>query len=300
MARFQVSANAQVGIGVAVALLTLGSKGAIQLPVGIPTTWGPIVTSWSNFIMQIYVVVAPILAAYSSSEPGMFAPPDPPTVKAATAAAAKVAGVLLVALLAVGLLALPAPQARAAGREGPSTPPVATGPIIDPLGLNKTTGATTAVAAAANGPLAELAELFASDFASAVALATATSIQDGNGQACWKAFSPFGELVKAHPNVFSGKLATDLEAQRLIVIAARNLCNNVACSTVFTELATAVSKITTALPLSINVNVTPVNVFAKACADVPTIQVIAPTFTAGTPSDGATTTSTPTPTPTGE
>ena len=127
------------------------------------------------------------------------------------------------------------------------------------------------------GPLGDLSSLFASDFASAAKLATETSIQDGNGQACWQAFGPFGEIIKAHPSAFSGKLATDIEAQRLEVIAARNLCNNVACRTVFVEAATAVSKLASNLPVSINVNVTPVDLFAKACADIPTIEVVAPT-----------------------
>jgi hypothetical protein len=176
----------------------------------------------------------------------------------------------IAASLAAILLAT---SALAAGSTGPTV----SGPIIDPLHLGKVSGTVAAaVEDDAAGPLSDLADLFASDFAAASTLATATSIKDGNGQACWQAFSPFGELIKAHPHVFSGKLATDLEAQRLIVIAARNLCNNVACSTVFTEAATAVSKVTSALPMSINVNITPVNLFAKACADVPTVQVVAP------------------------
>ncbi len=136
------------------------------------------------------------------------------------------------------------------------------------------------------GPLSDLADLFKSDFAEAAKLATATSVQDGNGQICWTAFGPFGELVTQHPHVFSGKLATDLEAQRLLVMNARKLCDNTACQTVFSEAANAVSKLASNLPISVNVNVTPVNLFAKACNNVPNIAVVAPaaaTMPAATP-----------------
>ncbi len=131
--------------------------------------------------------------------------------------------------------------------------------------------------AAQDGPLAALADILASDFASAGPLATATSIKDGNGAACWAAFAPLGEVLKAHPNVFTGKLATDIEAKRLAIIAARNLCNNVACNTIFTEEAVMAQKFISNLPVTISVNATPVNVFAQACANVPTLQVVAPT-----------------------
>ena len=131
--------------------------------------------------------------------------------------------------------------------------------------------------AAQDGPLAALADILASDFASAGTLATSTSIKDGNGAACWAAFAPLGEVLKAHPNVFTGKLATDIEAKRLAIIAARNLCNNVACNTIFTEEAVMEQKFISNLPVTISVNATPVNVFAQACANVPTLQVVAPT-----------------------
>ena len=130
------------------------------------------------------------------------------------------------------------------------------------------------------GPLSDLADLFKSDFAEAAKLATATSVQDGNGQACWTAFGPFGELVTAHPHVFTGKLATDLEAQRLLVMNARKLCDNTACQTVFSEAANAVSKLASNLPISVNLNVTPINLFAKACNNVPNIAVVAPSAVA--------------------
>ena len=89
MKKFQISPQVQIIVGIVVAILTLGSKGALQLPLGIPLSWGPIIQSWDNFILQIYGVVAPFMAAYSSSEPGPLAPPDPPAVVAATLSSKK-------------------------------------------------------------------------------------------------------------------------------------------------------------------------------------------------------------------
>ena len=136
-----------------------------------------------------------------------------------------------------------------------------------------------ASAATQGGPLAALSDLFNSDFTAATTLATSTLIKDGNGAACWTAFAPLGEVLKAHPSVFTGKLATDIEAKRLAIIAARHLCDNVACNTVFTEEAVMAQKFVSNLPISISVNATPINLFAQACANVPTIQVVAPTAT---------------------
>ncbi len=84
--KFQISPAVQIWIGVVVAIITLGAKGTLTLPIGIPETWGPIIQSWDNFILQIYAVIAPVMAAYSNSQPGPLAPPDPPAVVAATRA----------------------------------------------------------------------------------------------------------------------------------------------------------------------------------------------------------------------
>ncbi len=84
--KFQVSPTVQIALGIIVTVTTLASKGAINLPVGVPATWGPIIQSWSNFILQIYAPVATGLALYGNSQPGPLAPPDPPAVVAATLA----------------------------------------------------------------------------------------------------------------------------------------------------------------------------------------------------------------------
>jgi len=189
--------------------------------------------------------------------PGAVSPPI------ATVAKAIALAFILSALLHAGS-AYAGEKVILAARGGQSAP----SDIITP--------AADAAVVPQGGPLAALSDLFASDFAAAETLATSTSIKDGNGQACWTAFGPFGEVLKAHPNAFTGKLATDLEAQRLAVIAARRLCDNVACNTVFTELAAGVQSVVSSLPISVGVNATPINLFAQACSHVPTVQVVAP------------------------
>jgi hypothetical protein len=57
------------------------------------------------------------------------------------------------------------------------------------------------------------------DLAAAVALSTSIpELQDPVGSACWKSWSAAGAVVKAHPLPLSLKLATDVEAARLVAI----------------------------------------------------------------------------------
>ena len=167
------------------------------------------------------------------------------------------ASLLVLALLASPAFAKEKPFPNADGSETP------------------TPASANAAKVNAQGPLGDLADLFASDFDAAEKLATSTTIQDPNGAACWAAFKPMGEVLKAHPSILTGKLATDIEAKRLAVIAARNLCNNVACNVLFTEEANMAQGFVKNLPISVSVNVTPVNLFAQACAAIPTLQTAA-------------------------
>ena len=82
--KFQIDPSPQIIVAVAVAVLTLAAKGTVALPMGIPSVVGEYITSWSNFILQIYAIVAPVMLGFSSSKPGPLAPPDSPAVVAAT------------------------------------------------------------------------------------------------------------------------------------------------------------------------------------------------------------------------
>jgi len=77
--KLQINPTPQMALAVAVTVLTLAAKGSVALPLGVPPVVGEYVTSWSNFLLQLYAVVAPVLIGFSSSQPGPFAPPDSPT-----------------------------------------------------------------------------------------------------------------------------------------------------------------------------------------------------------------------------
>lgn len=83
----QIDPKTHMIIAIGVTVLTALAKGSVTLPMGIPPEVGQYITSWSNFVLQIYAPLSLALAAYSSSAPGPMAPPDSPAVKAATDAA---------------------------------------------------------------------------------------------------------------------------------------------------------------------------------------------------------------------
>jgi hypothetical protein len=139
------------------------------------------------------------------------------------------------------------------------------------------------------GPLATLASQFAGDAAKATALATSIpGLIDGNGAACWQSGATLGAVMTAHPNLLTGNAMEDLEALRLATAAARQICNNPACGTVFEELATGIKTMNGALPISVNLPTQ--NIFVDACLHIPTIAMVpAPAPTASpTPAPSAT------------
>jgi hypothetical protein len=128
-----------------------------------------------------------------------------------------------------------------------------------------------AVFAALAQPFNALANFIADDSDSAAALATAIpDLQDGHGQQCWMATKKFGEVIKAHPVPVTLKAQTDLEALRLLSMAANTLCANPHCTQVFADLATGVQ---TLAPLNASI---PIPSLHDICAKIPQVAVIAP------------------------
>lgn len=80
MKNFTISPNTQFLISILFGLLTAISKGAVSLPVGIPASWGGVIQSWDNTILQLWpLIVTPILLAYTSKATGfMVSPPSQP------------------------------------------------------------------------------------------------------------------------------------------------------------------------------------------------------------------------------
>jgi hypothetical protein len=98
-------------------------------------------------------------------------------------------------------------------------------------------------------PFQDIAKFIGDDADGAVSLATAVpEIQDGHGQQCWMAMASFGRIVKAHPVPLTLRVMTDLEALRLLGIAANRLCANVHCTQVFAD-QTAMIQAASPIPL---------------------------------------------------
>ncbi len=57
-------------ISVAVALLYFAAQGNQALPLGIPHEWGPYIQSWANWLIGLYLVIAPFFPALSAAKPG--------------------------------------------------------------------------------------------------------------------------------------------------------------------------------------------------------------------------------------
>lgn len=134
-----------------------------------------------------------------------------------------------------------------------------------------------ALAQALSAPFQQLANLINSDLDGAITLSTSVpELQDGNGQQCWMAMKAFGKVVKAHPLPLTGKAVTDLEAARLMTMAANRLCGEPHCNTVFSDLANAATQAASLVPGAQAVQVPSLS---SLCAHVPTVVVAAPVNT---------------------
>lgn len=192
---------------------------------------------------------------------------------AGVAVGAVVTGKVVGCLAAVGLVALALSSSPASAQGLKLVKP--TGNL--PADIRAATTAT-ASSAAQNSietflakPFKELADFIGADSDTAIALSTQIpELQDGHGQQCWLATRQFGEVVKAHPIPLTLKAQTDLEALRLLMMAANNLCANVHCTQVFDDLKNGVQ---TLAPLNASI---PLPGLHDLCAKVPQIAVIAP------------------------
>lgn len=202
---------------------------------------------------------------------------------------------VILALAAISALAWAAPaDAQSVAQGGnravpmprPFTPtPGLTGNPVKDI-KNAITGQQQEETTAANSvesflakPFQDLADFIASDSEAAISLSTVVpELQDGHGQQCWIATRQFGEVIKAHPVPLTLKAQTDLEAFRLLTMAANNLCANPHCTQVFADLGNAVQ---TMAPINYSI---PVPSLHDLCAKVPQVAVVPPvTVPAPTP-----------------
>lgn len=128
-------------------------------------------------------------------------------------------------------------------------------------------------------PFQDFANFVSADSDSAIALSTAIpNIQDGHGQQCWMAMKNFTEIIKAHPVPVTLKVQTDVEAFRLLGMAANQICANVHCSQVFADVSNTVAA---AAPINAGL---PIPTLASFCSKIPQIAQIPPIAVAPTAS----------------
>lgn len=165
------------------------------------------------------------------------------------------------------LVAMGVVLAMAPGHARADPKPIVVARSQTPIEFNNgaASGSTTTANAssALSSALGDIINFFSTDFDDAAALAVAIpSLQDNNGAACWKQASSIGVLLKAHPLPVTFKAATDFEALRLFSMAVNQMCQNPACTQVFTDLSNGVAQIGVGIPIPS---------LTSLCAKVPTI-----------------------------
>ena len=163
------------------------------------------------------------------------------------------ASLLVLALLASPALAKEKPFPNADGSETPT-----------PASAN----AAAAKSSSGSSVIDDVANFINGDVVGAAKMAAEPPNVDGNGYACWTAGQPLSAQIKEHPLLFTLHGATDIEAQRKLVKAARDVCDNLACQQVSTDLAIGIQQVISSLPISINGPLN-INVFQSACLKIP-------------------------------
>lgn len=166
-------------------------------------------------------------------------------------------------------------------------------------GVTGGTAATDKIAQLLAKPFNDIADFINSDVAAAAALATKIpGLQDGHGQQCWMAMGQFTAVIKAHPIPLTFRGATDLEAFRLANMAANNLCSNVHCTQVFSDLSNAVQQVAGQVGGALVSGGLQIPSLNSLCSKIPQVPVIAPVADAAAPVIAPSSTPTPAPTPT--
>lgn len=267
---FSLKDNPIFYLGILVSIQQGIVSGTVHLTNMLPAAWIPPVTAWNGFLCFAGTVIMTALAA-----PGRV-----------PAAAAKLIAWLAVGTVAFALMVAPA-HAQQGERGNVRAPQVKLPiPLPKPDPLNLGTGSSApnsvpgegplgqAVANALGAPFKDIAAIINSDIDGAIKLSTQIpSLQDGNGQKCWMAMKQFGDVLKAHPLPLTGRAITDLEAARLLAMAANNLCHVQECTQVFADLSNAVTVATQKIPGAGAVQVPSLN---SLCSAVPIVVVAAP------------------------
>lgn len=246
----QIDPKVALWIKIIMAVLTAITTGGLSLAGMVSPSTATQIIAYAASLLTILSIV---MTAFSSSQPGPLAPPDSPAVKAATVAdsVAKVSAFLLACVL--GSLLLGAPRAEAATAKIPARTGIAN--PLDPLGL------LSKISSDIQPFITFFQTWTQDDLAAAVTLSTSIpSMPDPIGQACWQTFGSIGALVQAHPLPVTLKLASDIEALRLLRSGVKAVCGKPECNQVFADLANMANAIN---PLA------PIPTLMSFCAKIP-------------------------------
>lgn len=258
MKTWQINPNTAIALNIVLGVLSALSAPTIHF-LGF-TADTSVILAWDGMIC---LVLNGVLHGYSSSMPGPLAPPDPPSVKAATALAAKTASalILLGCLMGLGLLGAPS-TARAAtlrvaqnGGLGGALVNSVTGrhPAVSKSTVS--TGAQSLPAAIASAG-AKIQAFTVGDLQNAIDLANAQTPPDTRHGACWQAALPVAQawqLPAIIPNQLGLATAvqTYFDAQASLTLA-KLLPDSVvtACALTVSDLQISFAQLATALGVS--------------------------------------------------
>ena len=130
------------------------------------------------------------------------------------------------------------------------------------------TNAATSAITELSKTFQDIADFIGDEIDGAARLSIATDIKDGNGEQCWLAMRTFGKVIKAHPVPITFKVAQDLQALRLVAIAANKLCADAHCTQVFADASNAVQ--------TVGGGQLPIPSLNSLCAKVPQVAVVEP------------------------
>lgn len=261
-------------LGFLIAIETQITNGSMSFAHSLPEAWIPVVKEWAGNLASIGGLLVGVIRMSGNS--------------------ANVASAVVKMLIAAVVLSFFLAGAPALAEGGKLKTPNQVKEDVTEFFNQPATTVENALQGALSKPMQDLQSFLQSDLEGAAALAVQMpSVQDGNGQACWTMLQGASAVFKAHPIPLTLKVATDIEAARLLVMTANKICQNSQCTQVFNELSNSIKTIA---PMSLAVPS-----ITSLCSQVPQIaQVAAMPVPAPTPTPAATVTPTPISTPTPE
>lgn len=240
-------------------LLMIAGFGPSFFEGALPPAIGAMIVRWCAIFGAINSVMLTGGSAFSSAKPGPMINASPPSI---TPTIVKI-------LLFAFVLSFFLPNGSAMAQTHKLKTPDQIGQDIRNALERPLTTASNEIVSAVSKPLKDLADFLTTGLDEAAALAIAVpDLQDGNGQACWLAMAATGRILKEHPVPLTLKVAADLESLRLLNMAANRICQNAACTQVFTEAGNLISA-AAPMPLALP-NLT------SLCSKVPEIAIVAP------------------------